>query len=58
MEGASATELGAASGSAAQHKYVLFDEVVAYLRLASGSRPIVVVLDDMQWADTASWDLL
>ena len=51
-------ELGAASGSAAQHKYVLFDEVVAYLRLASGSRPIVVVLDDMQWADTASWDLL
>ena len=51
-------ELGAASGSAAQHKYVLFDEVVAYLRMASASRPIVVVLDDMQWADTASWDLL
>lgn len=51
-------ELGAASGAAAQHKYVLFDEVVAYLRLASASRPIVVVLDDMQWADTASWDLL
>lgn len=51
-------ELGAASGSAAQHKYVLFDEVVAYLRTASASRPLVVVLDDMQWADTASWDLL
>lgn len=51
-------ELGAAGGPAAQHKYVLFDEVVAYLRMASASRPIVVVLDDMQWADTASWDLL
>jgi diguanylate cyclase (GGDEF)-like protein len=51
-------ELGAASGSAAQHKYVLFDEVVAYLRTAAASRPLVVVLDDMQWADTASWDLL
>jgi tetratricopeptide (TPR) repeat protein len=47
-----------ALAEAAQHKYVLFDEVVAYLRLASASRPIVVVLDDMQWADTASWDLL
>ncbi len=51
-------ELGAASGAVAQHKYVLFDEVVAYLRMASASRPLVVVLDDMQWADTASWDLL
>src|SRR3954471_22345960 len=51
-------ELGAASGAAAQHKYVLFDEVVAYLRAAAASRPLVVVLDDMQWADTASWDLL
>ena len=51
-------ELGAASGSAAQHKYVLFDEVVAFLRTAAASRPLVVVLDDMQWADTASWDLL
>ncbi|MEO5569017.1 MAG: tetratricopeptide repeat protein, partial [Gemmatimonadaceae bacterium] len=51
-------ELGAAAGAVAQHKYVLFDEAVAYLRMASASRPIVVVLDDMQWADTASWDLL
>ena len=51
-------ELGAASGAAAQHKYVLFDEVVAYLRAAAASRPLVIVLDDMQWADTASWDLL
>src|SRR3954463_145071 len=51
-------ELGAASGAQAQHKYVLFDEVVAYLRMASASRPIVVVLDDMQWADNPSWGFI
>ena len=51
-------ELGVASGAAAQHKYVLFDEVVSYMRIAAASRPLVVVLDDMQWADAASWDLL
>ena len=36
----------------------LFEEVAEYLRLASVARPIVIVLDDMQWADTLSWDLL
>jgi diguanylate cyclase (GGDEF)-like protein len=51
-------ELGEASGAAAQHKYVLFDEVVDFLRSAAATRPLVIVLDDMQWADTASWDLL
>ena len=51
-------ELGEAAGPAAQHKYVLFDEVVAFLRSAAATRSLVLVLDDMQWADTASWDLL
>jgi diguanylate cyclase (GGDEF)-like protein len=39
-------------------KYLLFEEIAEYLRLASADRPIVIVLDDMQWADSASWDTL
>jgi diguanylate cyclase (GGDEF)-like protein/putative nucleotidyltransferase with HDIG domain len=37
-------------------KYALLDEIVEFLRLAALQRPLVVVLDDMQWGDTASWD--
>ena len=29
-----------------------------YLRLAAAARPIVIVLDDMQWSDSATWDVL
>ncbi|MEP6491390.1 MAG: tetratricopeptide repeat protein [bacterium] len=39
-------------------KYTLFDEIVSYLRIASAARPIVVLLDDMQWSDSATWDVL
>ena len=39
-------------------RYALFEEVLAYLRAASASRPLVIVLDDMQWADAGSWELL
>jgi diguanylate cyclase (GGDEF)-like protein/putative nucleotidyltransferase with HDIG domain len=45
-------------GPPAGSKYVLLDEIAEYLRLATTSRPLVVVLDDMQWADVASWDTL
>ncbi|MGQ0648587.1 MAG: diguanylate cyclase, partial [Gemmatimonadaceae bacterium] len=37
-------------------KYALLDEIVEFLRLAAAERPLVLVLDDMQWGDTASWD--
>ena len=37
-------------------KYALLDEIVEFLRLAAAQRPLVLVLDDMQWGDTASWD--
>ena len=50
-----------ASASADQptgNKYVLLNEIAEYLRLASQTRPLVIVLDDMQWADSASWDML
>ncbi len=37
-------------------KYALLDELVEFLRMAAAQRPLVLVLDDMQWGDTASWD--
>ncbi len=40
------------------NKYILFDEIVAFLRLAASARPIIVLLDDMQWSDSATWDVL
>ena len=39
-------------------KYALLDEIAEYIRLAAQERPLVIVLDDMQWADGASWDTL
>lgn len=39
-------------------KYALLDELVAYVRAAVASRPLMLVLDDVQWADHASWDAL
>ena len=39
-------------------KYMLLEEIAEYIRLAAKERPLVIVLDDMQWADSASWDAL
>ncbi len=39
-------------------KYALLDELVEFLRLAAAQRPLVLVLDDMQWGDMASMDAL
>jgi diguanylate cyclase (GGDEF)-like protein len=39
-------------------KYMLLEEIAEFIRLAAQDRPLVVVLDDMQWADSASWDTL
>ena len=38
--------------------HALLEELELFLRLASESRPLVVVLDDMQWADVATWNAL
>jgi diguanylate cyclase (GGDEF)-like protein len=38
--------------------FLLTQEIVAYLRGASDVRPIGLVLEDMHWADSASWDVL
>ena len=39
-------------------KYRLLDELGQYIRLVAQKRPLVLLLDEMQWADTASWDVL
>jgi len=36
----------------------LMQEIVAYLRGASDVRPIGLMIEDMHWADSASWDVL
>jgi diguanylate cyclase (GGDEF)-like protein len=40
------------------NRYALLNEIVWYLRLAAETNPVVILLDDMQWSDAASWDVL
>jgi diguanylate cyclase (GGDEF)-like protein len=40
------------------NKYALLDEISAYLRSAASLHPVVLLLDDMQWADAGTWDAL
>src|SRR5258705_4138878 len=39
-------------------KVRLLEELADFLRLAAQQRPLFILLDDMQWADRASWDAL
>ena len=39
-------------------RYVLLEEIAEYIRRAAEARPLLIVLDDVQWADSASWDML
>ena len=39
-------------------KYMLLEEIAEFIRLAAKERPLAIILDDMQWADSASWDTL
>ena len=36
----------------------LFEELADFLRLAAQQRPLVLLLENVQWADAASWDAL
>lgn len=36
----------------------LLEELEEFFKLATTSRPLMVVLEDMQWADPASWDTI
>lgn len=49
-------EDGAETGSGT--KYRLLEELSAYVRQSAAGRPLVILLDEMQWADVASWDAL
>jgi diguanylate cyclase (GGDEF)-like protein len=53
---------GAAPGSGTQldplQGHRLLEELVLFLRATSEARPLMIVLEDMHWADTASWDAL
>ena len=39
-------------------KYALLDEIVEFVREAAKAHPLSILLDDMQWADSATWDTL
>ena len=39
-------------------KYMLLGEIVQYLRTSASVRPIMIVLEDLQWADAGTWDVL
>ncbi|HVX38276.1 MAG TPA: AAA family ATPase [Gemmatimonadaceae bacterium] len=49
-------EVGAAAAVGSQYR--LLGELADYVRLLAASRPLVLVLDEMQWADSTSWDAL
>ncbi len=39
-------------------KYLLHEELMEYLRLSAAVRPLVIVLEQMQWAEEESWEAL
>jgi DNA-binding SARP family transcriptional activator/tetratricopeptide (TPR) repeat protein len=55
-----ASASGAGSGIAVTERgrFQLFDAVTGLIAQASAARPLMFVLDDLQWADTASLELL
>jgi DNA-binding SARP family transcriptional activator len=56
---ASSTGVDGSAGTGSDRtRYLLFDAVTALVRGAAAERPLVVVLDDIQWADLASLELL
>lgn len=46
------------SDSPEQSRFRLFDSITAFLKTASSTQPIVLVLDDLHWADKPSLMLL
>jgi tetratricopeptide (TPR) repeat protein len=48
------TDASSTTGS----QYRLLGELTEYVRALAIERPLVVVLDEMQWADSTSWDAL
>jgi tetratricopeptide (TPR) repeat protein len=55
---ASGGEVEPAVDASAEARFRLFDSVAAFLRRASEGQPLLVVLDDLHWADEPSLQLL
>ncbi len=53
-----AAALTSADGGAADARFRLFEDVVGQLAAQAATTPLLVVLDDLQWADPASVQLL
>jgi ATP/maltotriose-dependent transcriptional regulator MalT len=51
-------DMAAAPEHAEESRFALFDSLVAFLRTASDGRPLLLVIDDLHWADEASLRLL
>jgi predicted ATPase len=50
--------LSPAAGAGERERFLLFDAVGTMLRQAAGKRPLLLVIDDLQWADIPSLLLL
>ena len=44
--------------SQAGSQYRLLEELADFVRASAANQPLVIVLDEMQWADVTSWDAL
>ncbi|CAA9294087.1 MAG: hypothetical protein AVDCRST_MAG61-438, partial [uncultured Friedmanniella sp.] len=55
---AAAAELRGGATTTSQNRFVLFDRVLTAIRSAAAERPLVLVLDDLHWADASSIRLL
>ncbi len=52
-----ALERGPSAGAMGS-KTLLLEELADYLRLVAQQRPLVLLLENLQWADASSWDAL
>jgi len=52
------TQEGGGAAPHAHSQYRLLQELTDYVRAAAATHPLVLVLDEMQCADSASWDAL
>ncbi|HEY0778894.1 MAG TPA: diguanylate cyclase, partial [Gemmatirosa sp.] len=48
----------AAAATPVGSPYALLDELQQFLSLVTATRPLAVIIDDAQWADTATWEAL
>ena len=49
--------LGQEVATAGRAQRVLLEEIRQFLQIASTTGPVLAVIEDMQWADSASWDV-